>query len=106
MKPGRHPLLAVLVGVSAAAVNAALFAAAGHAGAFGEQVLVRGPGTPITMPPVIVSTLAGIAGGALARLLIGRRVHDRARARAGPAQPATTKGPDGPFQVIESGWSG
>jgi NAD(P)-dependent dehydrogenase (short-subunit alcohol dehydrogenase family) len=78
MKRFRHSLL----GATASwAINAAIFLLARTAGLFGEQVIARAAGAPLTVAPVLVSSALGVGAAMLVRGLFAKLFAQHGRAR-------------------------
>lgn len=72
----------VLLGATAATViNAAIFTLARAADLFGERVVVRASGAALTVAPVILASVFGVAGAVLVRLSFSRLITRPGRAR-------------------------
>jgi hypothetical protein len=57
---------------AATAVNALVFLIGAALGAFPASVIIPAAGMPMSLPPVIAATVAGVAGGLVAFALIAR----------------------------------
>ena len=72
----------VLATLWAASANTLLFLAARAAGAFGEAVIVRAEGAPLTWQPVVAASVLGVVAGAVARLALERALRPAKARRA------------------------